>query len=94
MYFLVPPPDVCLLWKDPGPCQDFKVKWFFNSKQRRCSRFKYGGCHGNANRFDMQTDCEKVCVTSEEEVRGRGERKRRGRAQDTMKKSTVTQEYL
>ncbi|KAI9520281.1 hypothetical protein NQZ68_020181 [Dissostichus eleginoides] len=53
--------DVCSLPMDAGPCRDFQLKWFFNSKQK-CSRFRYGGCHGNANRFDSQTDCEQLCV--------------------------------
>ncbi|CAL9706058.1 unnamed protein product [Knipowitschia caucasica] len=36
--------------------------WFYDSLQRECSRFWFGGCGGNANRFKTQQECEALCV--------------------------------
>lgn len=27
-----------------------------------CSRFWYGGCDGNANRYKTKEECEQICV--------------------------------
>uniref|UniRef100_A0A3Q2E050 BPTI/Kunitz inhibitor domain-containing protein n=1 Tax=Cyprinodon variegatus TaxID=28743 RepID=A0A3Q2E050_CYPVA len=58
--------DACLLNQDPGSCQDYTVMWFFDNKQNECQRFWFGGCDGNANRFQTKGDCEKT--TSLEDV--------------------------
>ncbi|CAI5661511.1 unnamed protein product [Oreochromis niloticus] len=55
--------DACLLSEDVGHCQDYTVWWFFDHKQGACSRFWYGGCGGNKNRFETQDECESVCLT-------------------------------
>ncbi|XP_015247149.1 PREDICTED: collagen alpha-4(VI) chain-like [Cyprinodon variegatus] len=54
--------DACLLNQDPGSCQDYTVMWFFDNKQNECQRFWFGGCDGNANRFQTKGDCEKLCL--------------------------------
>ncbi|XP_042345729.1 collagen alpha-6(VI) chain-like [Plectropomus leopardus] len=64
------PPDVCHLRMDSGGCQNFTEKWFFDSKKGRCTRFWYGGCDGNGNRFDTQLDCVRVCQTRSRLRRG------------------------
>ncbi|XP_046402802.1 LOW QUALITY PROTEIN: papilin [Ischnura elegans] len=56
------PGEMCTLEKDRGPCREFSVKWFFDTEYGGCSRFWYGGCHGNANRFRSQEDCKSTCV--------------------------------
>lgn len=48
-----------------GPCQNYSVKWYFDISYGRCTRFWYGGCEGNGNRFNTENECEKVCVTPE-----------------------------
>lgn len=53
---------VCSLVQDPGSCADYTMMWFFDSDQRECSRFWFGGCGGNANRFATQQECEARCV--------------------------------
>lgn len=55
-------PDICTQQKDHGPCRDFSVKWFFDQDYGSCSRFWYGGCEGNPNRFKSQDECKSVCV--------------------------------
>ncbi|XP_031735327.1 kunitz-type serine protease inhibitor bitisilin-3 [Anarrhichthys ocellatus] len=55
--------DSCLLSQDQGSCQNYTMMWFFDSQQKECSRFWFGGCGGNENRFKTQEDCENLCVT-------------------------------
>ncbi|XP_037531984.1 tissue factor pathway inhibitor, partial [Nematolebias whitei] len=56
-------PDACLLRQDPGGCQNYSMKWFFDRLQKECARFWYGGCGGNNNRFETRVECEKMCAT-------------------------------
>ena len=58
--------DVCGLEKDFGPCMGRFRKFFYNSRQRQCEEFTYGGCEGNGNRFSSVTECEQVCLTRDE----------------------------
>jgi len=52
---------VCLLEKDPGPCQAEFYRWYFNSETGLCEEFTYGGCLGNGNRFISESECEERC---------------------------------
>ncbi|TNN46226.1 Collagen alpha-6(VI) chain [Liparis tanakae] len=52
----------CLLSQDQGACQNYTMMWFFDSQQEACSRFWFGGCGGNENRFKTQDECENLCV--------------------------------
>ncbi|XP_028926626.1 collagen alpha-4(VI) chain-like [Ornithorhynchus anatinus] len=54
--------DVCSMAQDRGECQDYILKWFYNSEQKSCMQFWYGGCGGNPNRFETQQECESRCV--------------------------------
>ncbi|XP_011689368.1 PREDICTED: papilin isoform X5 [Wasmannia auropunctata] len=56
------PGAACGLKKDRGSCRDFTVKWFYDTDYGGCSRFWYGGCEGNDNRFKTQEECKEVCV--------------------------------
>jgi len=53
--------SVCMLEKDPGPCQASFYRWYFNSQTGRCEEFTYGGCLGNGNRFLSKSQCEETC---------------------------------
>ncbi|KAJ8371486.1 hypothetical protein AAFF_G00308040 [Aldrovandia affinis] len=52
----------CSLQQDEGGCQNYTLKWFFDTKQSECSRFWYGGCGGNTNKFETQEECESLCL--------------------------------
>ncbi|XP_061398210.1 actinia tenebrosa protease inhibitors-like [Musca vetustissima] len=35
--------------------------WSYNADTNECEKFIYGGCGGNANRFETLEDCERTC---------------------------------
>lgn len=53
---------MCTLQKDRGSCREFTVRWFYDTEYGGCSRFWYGGCEGNENRFKTQDECKNTCV--------------------------------
>ena len=36
-------------------------RWYYHSKDGICKQMNYTGCHGNANRFLTQEECENSC---------------------------------
>uniref|UniRef100_A0A8B9ZXK6 Collagen alpha-3(VI) chain n=1 Tax=Anas zonorhyncha TaxID=75864 RepID=A0A8B9ZXK6_9AVES len=57
--------DPCLLDFDMGmQCKDYQVVWFFDYKHKICSQGWYGGCAGNANRFETEAECISKCLKS------------------------------
>ena len=50
-------PVRCSLPKKKGPCRYNQQKWYFNSETKKCERFTYGGCGGNANNFYTRISC-------------------------------------
>ncbi|KHN71624.1 Papilin, partial [Toxocara canis] len=61
----------CSLPQDQGSvCHPgYKLVWFYDTAEGRCSQFWYGGCEGNDNRFATKEQCETICV--EPPARGR-----------------------
>lgn len=55
----------CSLPLDPGPCQGHFLRWQYDVHTQRCLPFKYGGCHGNANRFRTLQECHMTCLRGE-----------------------------
>ncbi|XP_067680592.1 papilin-like isoform X6 [Haliotis asinina] len=55
-------PASCGLPEEKGECSEYTAQWYFSMAMGTCSQFWYGGCGGNANRFNNQSDCEKSCV--------------------------------
>ncbi|KAF4023690.1 hypothetical protein G4228_015657 [Cervus hanglu yarkandensis] len=56
-----PSEEPCLLPLDTGHCKKTVKQWYFNTEQRVCKPFFYGGCLGNANSFSKKEDCMKAC---------------------------------
>ncbi|XP_065813644.1 collagen alpha-6(VI) chain isoform X1 [Labrus bergylta] len=54
--------DACFQPQNQGDCQNYTMVWFFDTEQNECSRFWYGGCGGNGNRFKTQEACESLCL--------------------------------
>ncbi|KJH46710.1 Kunitz/Bovine pancreatic trypsin inhibitor domain protein [Dictyocaulus viviparus] len=40
----------------------YKLVWYYDTSEGRCSQFWYGGCDGNENRFATKEQCETICV--------------------------------
>ncbi|XP_048354804.1 papilin-like isoform X2 [Sphaerodactylus townsendi] len=53
--------DICKLPQDPGPCSGHIPRFYYNSLNKTCEQFVYGGCEGNDNRFETQTECAWKC---------------------------------
>ena len=58
--------ESCLLPKESGPCRMSLPSFFYDSTSGKCLPFFYGGCRGNANRFETLEDCERACIATSE----------------------------
>lgn len=65
------PANICDLPKEIGKCRKYVDKYFYNASGNVCEIFGWGGCGGNANKFDTLYECNSSCknVTSKKEFR-------------------------
>uniref|UniRef100_A0A4W3IYM2 BPTI/Kunitz inhibitor domain-containing protein n=1 Tax=Callorhinchus milii TaxID=7868 RepID=A0A4W3IYM2_CALMI len=61
-YILLLVTDICQQPRDEGMCRNFVLRWYYDTKSAECTRFWYGGCNGNQNRFNTQDECAKNCT--------------------------------
>uniref|UniRef100_A0A914W4H0 BPTI/Kunitz inhibitor domain-containing protein n=1 Tax=Plectus sambesii TaxID=2011161 RepID=A0A914W4H0_9BILA len=53
---------ICLEPLTIGFCKEKWPKYYFDSASKSCSPFVYGGCMGNNNNFDTESDCQLACA--------------------------------
>ncbi|CAF1272999.1 unnamed protein product [Adineta steineri] len=54
-------PTECELPFATGPCRAMFSSFYFNPSTNQCEEFVYGGCDGNANRFENKEECLARC---------------------------------
>jgi len=54
--------------KEPGQCSNFTISWYFDVAYGDCTRFWYGGCDGNENRFASKEECRNRCVSPPDSI--------------------------
>ncbi|KAJ8945409.1 hypothetical protein NQ314_009247 [Rhamnusium bicolor] len=52
---------VCMQDSEPGPCQGYFNRWYFESSKLMCLPFVFGGCRGNRNNFLTAEECNEAC---------------------------------
>ncbi|KIH61948.1 Kunitz/Bovine pancreatic trypsin inhibitor domain protein [Ancylostoma duodenale] len=52
----------CLLPKRVGRCRASFRRYYYDSEEKKCKMFTYGGCRGNGNRFLTEENCRKECM--------------------------------
>jgi len=55
--------NICELKKKVGPCDSGIPAYYFDKYARKCRKFVYGGCLGNANRFHSLKKCRHACLS-------------------------------
>lgn len=53
---------ICTSPPDDGPCRAKFQRFYYDTRMRKCLPFNYGGCRGNENRFDTESECLAACA--------------------------------
>lgn len=54
------PPEACTLEPDPGECDAFFTRWYFDPDLGACAPFQWGGC-GGVVPFESEIACQGTC---------------------------------
>jgi len=47
--------------KETGLCKGYFPRYYFDSTEKKCLEFVYGGCGGNKNNFFSKEHCDQEC---------------------------------
>ncbi|KAG5895097.1 hypothetical protein JTB14_036372 [Gonioctena quinquepunctata] len=61
---------VCMQDSDPGPCQGYHNRWWFDATKLKCFSFIFGGCRGNRNNFLTEEQCMDTCKIVKDAIIG------------------------
>lgn len=50
----------CYEKPDPGFCRAYMPRYYYDSTEKKCKEFIYGGCQGNVP-FETLEECQKTC---------------------------------
>ncbi|MBX7241739.1 MAG: BPTI/Kunitz domain-containing protein [Bacteroidia bacterium] len=50
----------CMWIPDPGPCEAYIPKYYYDQDEKKCKEFIYGGCAGVVP-FDTEEECKQAC---------------------------------
>ncbi|KAF6038768.1 tfpi2 [Bugula neritina] len=53
---------VCLRPKKEGPCRARMPRYYYDTREKRCKQFIYGGCFRNGNNFLTLEECNERCT--------------------------------
>jgi hypothetical protein len=56
-----PKSPICLVPVNYGDCDNSITAYYYDAEHQMCQAFVYGGCGGNANRFQTEEQCERLC---------------------------------
>lgn len=45
---------------DPGMCRAYMPRYYYDSTEKKCKEFIYGGCQGNVP-FETLEECQRAC---------------------------------
>ncbi|CAH1265380.1 TFPI [Branchiostoma lanceolatum] len=58
--------DVCSQPMKVGICKAAVQRFYFDSVEKKCASFIYGGCRGNRNNFATMDECQATCARAAE----------------------------
>ncbi|XP_069773206.1 kunitz-type protease inhibitor 1-like [Narcine bancroftii] len=53
--------EYCNVAYKVGPCRGAFPRWYYDSQDKSCKAFIYGGCKANKNNFVGQKECQQAC---------------------------------